>query len=174
MIMKKTNNAGFSLVELIVVIAIMAVLVGVLAPQLLRYVERSRVSTDNQAVAEVANAVKTAMADEVVYNKVKGVADGVEVTLGNASGSDDAPEFACDVEELLKEIQLTCGSGVSFKANCYAEEQPKIKVNVYDGNVVVTASPMCEVDGTEVKADSYSYVNGDGESVKTDAGVVVY
>ena len=42
---KQKNNKGFSLVELIVVIAIMAVLVGVLAPQLIKYVEKSREST---------------------------------------------------------------------------------------------------------------------------------
>ena len=35
---KKINNKGFSLVELIIVIAIMAVLVGVLAPQFMKYV----------------------------------------------------------------------------------------------------------------------------------------
>jgi type IV pilus assembly protein PilA len=34
--MKKANNQGFSLVELIIVIAIMAVLVGVLAPQFIK------------------------------------------------------------------------------------------------------------------------------------------
>ncbi len=39
---KRLGNKGFSLVELIVVIAIMAVLVGVLAPTLIRNVEKSR------------------------------------------------------------------------------------------------------------------------------------
>ena len=41
---KNLTNKGFSLVELIIVIAIMAVLVGVLAPQYIKYVEKSRVS----------------------------------------------------------------------------------------------------------------------------------
>lgn len=44
-VLKKTNNKGFSLVELIVVVAIMAVLVGVLAPAYLRYVEKARQQT---------------------------------------------------------------------------------------------------------------------------------
>ena len=47
--MKKTNNKGFSLVELIIVIAIMAILVGVLAPQYMKYVEKSRISADKPA-----------------------------------------------------------------------------------------------------------------------------
>ena len=56
---KQKNNKGFSLVELIVVIAIMAVLVGVLAPQLIKYVEKSRESTDIQNADSIAPAIKT-------------------------------------------------------------------------------------------------------------------
>ena len=41
----RKNNKGFSLIELIVVVAIMAVLVGVLAPAYLRYVEKARRQT---------------------------------------------------------------------------------------------------------------------------------
>lgn len=63
--MKKENmnNKGFSLVELIIVIAIMAILIVVLAPQYLKYVERSRNSTDMQNARTLMTAVETYAAD---------------------------------------------------------------------------------------------------------------
>ena len=60
--MKKNNN-GFSLVELIIVIAIMAVLVGVLAPQFIKYVEQSRRSRDISTAQEIREAVLADIAD---------------------------------------------------------------------------------------------------------------
>lgn len=62
--MKKTNNKGFSLVELIIVVAIMAILIGVLAPQYIKYVEKSRISADENIADSLLTAVQSALADE--------------------------------------------------------------------------------------------------------------
>lgn len=67
---KKMGNKGFSLVELIVVIAIMAVLVGVLAPQFLRYVEKSRQDGDITSIQQVMTAINTGVSDGVVTGDV--------------------------------------------------------------------------------------------------------
>jgi len=60
------NNKGFSLVELIIVIAIMAILVGVIAPQLIKYIEKSRQSADIQLCDTVKTAIVTATSDPAV------------------------------------------------------------------------------------------------------------
>ena len=59
----KKNNKGFSLVELIVVIAIMIVLVAVLAPVFTKYVEQSRRATDVQNANTIASAILVDVAD---------------------------------------------------------------------------------------------------------------
>ena len=83
--MKKTNNAGFSLVELIIVIAIMAVLIGVLAPQFIQYVAKSRVSTDLQNVEEMITATDTYAADHESFSQSGAISiSGTVVTLDSS------------------------------------------------------------------------------------------
>lgn len=97
---KSLTNKGFSLVELIIVIAIMAVLVGVLAPQFLKYVEQSRRSKDIQTannlqtayLADIADSLKTGTATKT---EIKATADlpstvsEVPETAGTFTGTAD-------------------------------------------------------------------------------------
>lgn len=62
------KNKGFSLVELIIVIAIMAILVGVLTPQLLKYIEKSKVSSDTQLCDTIHSAIQTTLSDPKIVN----------------------------------------------------------------------------------------------------------
>ena len=107
---KQKNNKGFSLVELIVVIAIMAVLVGVLAPQLIKYVEKSREATDIQNCDSIATALKTYYSDKenATGNVVVKVTKGAAPTM-TVNGTADTAMTALD-NAGLKETELK-GSG---------------------------------------------------------------
>ncbi len=74
------HNDGFSLVELIVVIAIMAVMVGIITPAYLAYVEKTRIQRDESAAGEIFRA-----AEIVVYTGEYEISGTVLVTF-NSSG----------------------------------------------------------------------------------------
>ena len=60
---KKKDNKGFTLVELVIVVAILAILVGILAPQYTKYVEKSRKTADVSNLENLVTAFKTAASD---------------------------------------------------------------------------------------------------------------
>lgn len=84
--MKKMNNKGFSLIELIIVIAIMAVLVAIIAPNLSKYLGSSKEKTDKKNLDEVKQQVMNAISDaETADDSTTAVATGTYKIQGSGS-----------------------------------------------------------------------------------------
>lgn len=94
--MKKTNNKGFSLVELIIVIAIMAILAGAIAPALIKYIDKSRKSNDVSAAKTFKTAIETALGTEEVYETLTNTTTNTVITLipNQAITADGAAGFS--------------------------------------------------------------------------------
>ena len=65
---KSISNSGFSLVELIIVIAIMAILAAAIVPALIRYIDKSRISDDMNTAATIGKAVELALGEEKAWD----------------------------------------------------------------------------------------------------------
>ena len=94
------NNKGFSLVELILVIAIMAILVGVMAPQLIKYIEKTNVSSDTQLCDSIKTAITTAMMDPSVVASSTKIPDNPGMLAFTSANLGDTV-FNDAVEEIL-------------------------------------------------------------------------
>jgi len=102
---KQKCNGGFSLVELIVVIAIMVVLIAVLAPVFTKYIESSRRSTDVQNAAQIKTAVET--------NAIDQKAAGQTPTAGPADATKaNIPPLNDDIK--IKGNKVEASKGKSF------------------------------------------------------------
>ena len=82
----KFRNAGFSLVELIIVIAIMAILAAAIAPALIRYISKSRKADDMAAGDSIGTTLGANYAEnEEVYRYISQRAADLQ-SGGNANG----------------------------------------------------------------------------------------
>lgn len=102
------SNEGFSLVELIIVIAIMAILVGVVALAVIPNLERSRESKDLSTLDSCASALAVAVA-----NCGKNASDGSITIKTNGSGTTDSGVVVDKLKEQLDPTTLTLGSAAA-------------------------------------------------------------
>ena len=149
---KKLGNKGFSLVELIVVIAIMAVLVGVLAPTLIRNVEKSRESSDLQTLDSVRGSVTTALSVETVSTALGSSTYEGELsnsTLTQKTGP-AAPAAGGPAFNTLLQTELSDDGVLAAKLKSKACSGKKITISIDANGKVAVYVPG--VDDTKTKS----------------------
>lgn len=130
------SNEGFSLVELIIVIAIMAILVGVVALAVIPNLERSRESKDLTTLDNIASALATSVAnaganakanDSFVITDIKAadpsdaVRDQMFENLGNCenvklvSGAGKGASITCEYDTTNNTLKVTTGKTCKYQ-----------------------------------------------------------
>ncbi len=138
---KKTDNRGFSLVELIIVIAIMAILVGVLAPQFIKYVERSRNSTDKQNAAAFVSACQTwASETDIPSGETAFAASKTGTITVNDTGTTVAGDQEAAIKSALKNAGLSDSTTKCASKTAWTSYTLTVSVGT-DSNVTVTSNP---------------------------------
>ena len=138
----KEDKKGFTLVELIIAMAILAILVGLLVPNVIRYIEKARESKDESALDTYYTAATTAITDEKAYDAIVGeMKDGttsVEYTIADGSTLTAAPTAFQD------EFNATVGGTVDLKSKKYDGKDTKIKLEYNESTKAITVTVTCD------------------------------
>lgn len=149
--MKTTKKVkGFTLIELIVVIAIIGVLAAILVPSMLGYVRKSKISSANTAASNVYKAINSALTelDEegvdvsgMYVLKYNGTAwsdeDATDESLGDVLG--DGKTFDKKVKNFfgsIDKVKVARAQTVGGACVAVATAQDKTYTGTYPGGVV--------------------------------------
>ena len=143
--MSQKNNKGFSLVELIVVVAIMAVLMGILVPTLVKNVEKSKKQKDTSAVEEIRTTMVTNLADPlysdleatITYNGIDSNSKKITITTPDIdpAATTDLGKFLAAVSSDVKDWTFT---SKDYKA------KPKVTFVIKDQMVTTYSEALGE------------------------------
>ena len=121
----KLNSKGFSLVELIIVIAIMAVLIAVLAPQFIRYIEKAKRGKDMEVAGVVQKAINVAMADPSINDRPVSFGPAPLANIDTSTMTD----FAGAVKEYIGTNNLSAFNLDNIKSNTYGGQDIIVEIN---------------------------------------------
>lgn len=92
--MEKKKKKGFTLVEMIVVMAIIAILAGIAVPQAMKQINNARKTADIAAAKEIASGLMQGIAENQTLDKTNGM---------NATNAAELPDWISNYTNYTKE-----------------------------------------------------------------------
>ncbi len=163
---RKRDNRGFSLIELLITIAILAILTAVIAPQYIRYVNRSRQAVDKRSAQTICRAFEYAfLFNQASYDLYQ---SWTGVRMKNLVATVDGKEEKYDVYLVLStetngffsggesKFKQDLGNGLCFydiineELGIYYEKKGDAKKAKQKNNIMI---PKYTVKGPDGKTD---------------------
>lgn len=165
------NNKGFSLIEIIIVVAIMAILVGVIFPFFIMYLNKSKVSSDFQFCDSIQAAIEIAMNDPDVLNSTDGSSTQInDIKSGNVVQIDLLTDslFVDTVNEIMGYDVCSLANNRDHYRTRTAKTAGELKIQYYNGSFYVW------IDGSDSTGkDAVAYTVADASSMSDNSVIYV-
>lgn len=144
---KKNKNKGFSLIELIIAIAILVILTGLLAPQFMKYIEKSREAKDMQTLDTVYSSVQAALGNEGAYDKI------IEETKTDIYVEELANALTKDNDSSTNEFYIEMRSLMGKTAPVLKSKKAAVGGKIYIAIKYTNSKVTVQVDGADGKKE---------------------